>query len=92
MDRTKQMQELRVLLSTLCAILAEVEELAGELESANHAVVADVLALASDVAGVKVDEPNRELSRFHPKRGGEPVQDGPTTEASQGRLFGAEEK
>ena len=40
------------------------EELAGELESANHAVVADVLALASDVAGVKVDEPNRELSRW----------------------------
>jgi hypothetical protein len=90
MDRSAQTNELRVLLSTLCAILAEVEELAGELETANQAVVNDVVALASDIVGVNVANPNtRELS-FHPKKG-EAATDGSHTTEGSGRLFAAKE-
>jgi hypothetical protein len=90
MDRSAQTQELRVLLSTLCAILAEVEELAGELETANQAVVTDVIALASDIVGVHVPAPSQREFSFHPKKG-EAVPDNSTTEGV-GRLFAAKEE
>lgn len=91
MDRSAQTQELRVLLSTLCAILAEVEELAGELETANQAVVNDVIALASDIVGVSVTAPPQSELSFHPKKG-ESAPGGTSTNEGVGRLFAAKEE
>jgi hypothetical protein len=94
MDRSAQTQELRVLLSTLCAILAEVEELAGELETANQAVVNDVVALASDLVGVNVAVPSQRELSFNPKNSDPgPGGTSETRDNSEGvgRLFAAKD-
>lgn len=91
MDHSAQTQELRVLLSTLCAILAEVEELAGELETANQAVVHDVIALAQDIVGVSVAAPSQKELSFHPKKG-EPAHSGSVkSEGESAGLFANKE-
>jgi hypothetical protein len=91
MDHSAQTQELRVLLSTLCAILAEVEELAGELETANQAVVHDVIALAQDIVGVSVAAPSQKELSFHPKKG-EPSHSGSVkSEGESAGLFANKE-
>jgi len=56
-DKSAQAAELRVLLTTLCSIMREVHELASELETANQAVLQDVVSLAKDVANLSLPGP-----------------------------------